>query len=160
MNTPDRQPKLIHVRRPLKRIEVNFEPTVPLEGPITDGPLIRVGHPLKRARLAFEPVAIMHLRRLLTNGADADTLTHRLYSLAAKVNEMEVIEGRLGVRIDEASSGAQAGEVVLVLVPNDPADALETCKRIANILFNASPGVTVKVFVADQPDTPVYELAV
>ncbi|MCI0701917.1 MAG: sigma-70 family RNA polymerase sigma factor [Planctomycetia bacterium] len=36
---------------------LNFEPTTPLDGPITDGPLIRVGHPLKRITLTFEPVA-------------------------------------------------------------------------------------------------------
>jgi len=102
----------------------------------------------------------MYLRRTLANGSDAEVIKDRMYSLAAKINEMEVLEGRPGLRIDETSSGAQEGEVVLVLVPNDSANAIETCKRIANILFNASPGVTVKVFVADQPDTPVYELAV
>jgi hypothetical protein len=55
--TPDKkQPGLIHVRRPLKRVRVTFEPVAPLDGPITDGPLIRVGLPLKRIRVTFEPV--------------------------------------------------------------------------------------------------------
>ena len=84
----------------------------------------------------------------------------KLHLLVGKLNEMEALGGRAGVWVDGERSGVQGGEVVIVLVPNDPADALATCKRVANILFNASPGVKVKVFVADESETPVYELAV
>jgi hypothetical protein len=55
--TPERQPKLIHVRRPLKRVEATFEATTPPDGPVTGGPLIPVGRPVRRAELHFEPVA-------------------------------------------------------------------------------------------------------
>ena len=52
--------------------------------------------------------------------------------------------------------------MVVVLAPNDPSDAIETCKRVADLLFVAARkvgGVAVKVFAADEPETPVYELA-
>ena len=106
------------------------------------------------------PVATVHLRRPLADGDDAEAIRRRMYSLTGHVNAMEAEEQRAGLSLDEARSGIRAGEVVLVLVPNDPADALATCKRVANILFNAARGVTVKVFAADQPNAPVYELAV
>lgn len=123
-------------------------------------PLRVKGPPLPTVVLRGEPCAAasVHLRRPLADGTDAEAVKERMLALAGKVNEMEVIEGRAGIRFDEARSGVRAGEVVIVLAPNDPADAIETCKRVAKILFNASPGVVVKVFAADEPETPKYAL--
>lgn len=165
MSPSDREPKLIHVRRPLKRIEVNFEPSVPLDGPITDGPLIRVARPLKHVRLTFGPAAptpTVHLTVPLAAGVDGERKFQTLRSLVEKVNEVEALFDRAGVWVDGTRSDVRDGEVVIVLAPNDPADALDTCKRVADYLFAASrktPGITLKVFAADEPETPVYELA-
>lgn len=156
--TDDTQPRLIHVRNPLKRIRLTFQPVEPLDGPITDGPLIRVSGPLKRIRLTFQPVASVRLTFPLPVAGDGARVFDKLNAIIGKLNEIEALDGRAGVWVDGARSGVQGGEVVIVLVPNDPADALATCKRIAHILFNASPGATVKVFAAES-EAPVYELA-
>ena len=63
--------KLVHVSRPLVRGKLTFEPLVPPDGPVTDGPLIRVGRPLKRVKLTFEPVPIQIGLRL-TPGPDSN----------------------------------------------------------------------------------------
>ncbi|MBP3958549.1 hypothetical protein J8F10_25145 [Gemmata sp. G18] len=164
MSSSDRQPKLIHVRRPLKRITVNMEPTVPLDGPVTEGPLIRVGHPLKRGTLSFEPVpqVVTILELPLIGGEKGEHALAVLHSIVQKVNEIEALRGRAGVWVDGVRSGVREGKVEIVLAPNDPTHAVETCKRVADYLFAAArqtPGVVVKVFAADQPETPVYELA-
>ena len=78
------------------------------------------------------------------------------------MNEVERLFGRAGVRVDGACSGVQGSEVVLVVVPNDPADEVDTCKRVADYLFAAVrtiPGVTVKVISSANPRNPLYELA-
>ena len=165
MTTDAKQPELIHVSRPLKRARLTFEPTTPLDGPLTDGPLIRVGRPLKRVRLTFKPSARTATVRLtvpLAAGADGERKFQTLRSLVEKVNEVEALFDRAGVWVDGTRSEVRDGEVVIVLAPNDPADALDTCKRVADYLFAASrktPGITLKVFAADEPETPVYELA-
>ena len=162
MTTPNRQPKLIHVRNPLKRIEMTFEPAVPPDGPITDGPLIRVGEPLKRVTLHFESPSpmIAEVEMPLPAGEDGESVLGELRSLAGKLNETESLSGRPGVWVDGARSGVRDGKIVLILLPNDPADAIETCKRAADFLFagvRTVAGATVRVFSADDPKTPVYE---
>ncbi|MBM3983187.1 MAG: hypothetical protein FJ304_23530 [Planctomycetes bacterium] len=158
MSEPKPQPRLIHVRKPLVRVEMNMEPVEPLDGPVTRGPLIRVSRPLKRVTLTFAPAASVRLTLPLVGGADGERTFEKLAAIIRIVNEMEALWNRAGVWVDGARSGVQGGEVVIVLVPNDTADALATCKRIAHILFNASPGATVKVFAAES-EAPVYELA-
>lgn len=158
MSEPKPQPRLIHVRKPLVRVEMNMEPVEPFDGPVTRGPLIRVSRPLKRITLTFRPAATLRLTLPLPAAGDGARVFDKLNSIIRVVNEMETIWDRAGVWVDGERSGVQNGEVVIVLAPNDPTDALATCKRIAHILFNASPGATVKVFAAES-DAPVYELA-
>ena len=165
MNNSDPEPRLIHVRRPLKRIAVTFEPVVPLDGPVTDGPLIRLDQPLKRMTDTMQAVpAVVTIFELpLVGGATGDQTFAVLSSIIQKVNEIETLCGRAGVWVDEARSGVREGKIEIVLAPNDPTDAIATCTRMAKILFESldhSKGVTIRVFASDKPDTPVYELAV
>ena len=114
MTTDAKQPALIHVRRPLKRIRLTFEPTVPLDGPINDGPLIRVGGPLKRVRLTFEPTtppATIRLTLPLATGADGAKMFRTLGKLIEKVNEVEALFGRAGMWVDGTRSDVFGGEV-------------------------------------------------
>ncbi|HEY1186693.1 MAG TPA: hypothetical protein VGE74_03500 [Gemmata sp.] len=106
------------------------------------------------------PTATAHLHLPLVGGADGERMFQKLNAVIGKVNELESLLDRAGVWVDGTRSGVQNGTVVLVLAP-DPTDAVETCKRVADYLFAASQkggGITVKVFAADQPETPVYEL--
>jgi hypothetical protein len=164
MMMPDRQPRLIHVKRPVKGVEVTFEPATPLSGPITDGPLIPVSRPMKSVGHPFEPVATpyIELGLPLSHGVDADQIYRKLNSLVRKVNEMELLFDRAGVWVDGLRSGVREGMVVIVLTPNDPADPLETCKRIADQLFATTrpvAGVLVTVRAVDQSEMPLYPLA-
>lgn len=123
--------------------------------------LSRPSVPLVRLRAEpIVPAATVRLALPLSAAGSGAQVFGRLHALIGKLNEIEDLGGRAGVWVDGVRSGVRDGEVVIVLAPNDPADAVETCKRIAHLLFNASPGVTVKVFVADAPETPVCELAV
>ena len=162
MSNSPRQPRF-SVGHPVKRGAVTLEPVVPLDGPVTDRPLIHVRHPLKRGALALEAItASVHLRLPLIGGADGERMFQTLHAVIGKVNEVEALFGRAGVWVDGELSGVQDGAVVVVLAPNDPTDGVETCKRVADYLFAAArkgAGVTVTVFAAEQPETPVYELA-
>jgi hypothetical protein len=161
MTTPNRQPKLIHVRNPVKRIDFAFEMVAPVEGSIADAPLIHVRNDLKKIEMNFDPVlsAVAVLELPLLGGENGERTFSTLNSIIQKVNEIEALGGRAGVWVDGVRSGVREGKIEIVLAPNDPTDALETCKRVAKILFSASPGLTVRVFAADQPGTPIYELA-
>lgn len=56
MNPDDNSaPKLVHVRNPMRRLKLTFQPSTPSDEPVTDGPLLRAGGPLRRVRLAFQP---------------------------------------------------------------------------------------------------------
>ena len=127
---------------------------------------IRVHGPaLPVVKLMSEPAAstaTVHFTVPLAAGVDGERKFQTLRSLVEKVNEVEALFDRAGVWVDGTRSDVRDGEVVIVLAPNDPADALDTCKRVADYLFAASrktPGITLKVFAADEPETPVYELA-
>jgi hypothetical protein len=151
--------RLIRVRGPaLPVAALVSEPD--LAEPVSE--LSRVRGPAVRVvALMSEPVepAILEAAHPAAGGKNE---VGRLSSFIEKLNEADSIFNRPGVRIDESRSGVRDGRVVLVLTPNDPADAVETCKRVADYLFAAIrtiPGATVRVFVADQPDKPVYELA-
>ena len=164
MTAPNRQHRLIHVRRPVKWVEVAFEPTTPLHGTLTDGPLIPVGRPLKRVGLHSEQAALAYveLALQLVGGADGPRMFEKLNSLVVKVNEMESLFDRAGVWLDGSQSGVRDGKVVIVLTPNDPADAIETCKRVADQLFATTrplAGMIVTVRTADQLEKPLYQLA-
>ena len=126
--------------------------------------LIRVpGSVAKMIPATATPAATVRLTLPLAAGVDGERKFQTLRSLVEKVNEVEALFDRAGVWVDGTRSDVRDGEVVIVLAPNDPADALDTCKRVADYLFAASrktPGITLKVFAADEPETPVYELAV
>lgn len=157
---PDPDRKLIRVARPAIRATLTFEPTVPLEGPVVSGPLIHVRRPAIRGTLTFEPVDPAAVELNLPVAADdGPRALDTLRTLVGKVNEIEALFGRAGVRVDDGRSGLREGAAVVVLAPHDPADAVATCKRVADQLFAAVrlvPGVTVRVLAADQP---VYVLA-
>lgn len=127
--------------------------------------LIRVKGPaLPPVTLRSEPLtptATVRLSLPLMSGDHGSRMFDTLHALVAKVNETEALFGRAGVWVDGERSGVQGGEIVIVLAPNDVADAVETCKRVADYLFAAArktAGFTVKVFESEA-DAPVYELA-
>jgi hypothetical protein len=163
MADPNTEHELIRVKGPaLPPVTLRSGTTFPTSA----SELIRVSGPaLPVVRLRserVEPVATVVLRVPLAPGADVEGTFKRLRSLVAKVNEVEVLLDRAGVWVDGNRSGVQNGEVVIVLAPNDETDALDTCKRVSRILFDAlnnAAGVTVRVFAANEPETPVYELA-
>lgn len=157
-------------RGPLVRVQGPALPVVKLvseSDPLTPtGELIRVSGPaLPLVTLMSEPPvppATVRLALPFTKERDGNHLFQMLHSVIEKANEMEAFNSRAGVRVDGARSGVRGGEVVLVVAPNDPDDAIETCKRVADYLFaaaRATRGVTVQVFATDAPDAPVYELA-
>jgi len=159
---PEPQRKLIRVGRPAIRGTLRLEPVVPIDGPVTTGPLIHVRRPVVRGTLTFEPVVTTEVELPLPGGADGGPMFETIHAVLGKLNEIEAQLGRPGVCVDGERSGVRDGKVVLVVTPNDPAGAVETCKRIADFLFAAVrtvPGVTVKVFSAESPDKPIYELA-
>ncbi len=131
------------------------------------GEWVRLARPaLPVVKLMAEPAAptaTVHLTLPLATGDDGERIFKTLHALIEKVNEMEALFDRAGVWVDGTRSDVRDGEVVIVLAPNDPTDAIDTCKRVADYLFAASrkaPGITLKVFVADKPEAPVYKLAV
>jgi hypothetical protein len=161
---PDTFVRLGRPAVPVVKLTAEHEPDAP---PASTGEWARLSRPaLSVVELMAEPippVATVRLALPLAAGDDGNRMFQTLRSLIEKVNEMEALFNRAGVWVDGTRSDVQGGEVVIVLAPNDPVDALETCKRVADYLFAASRktrGIVVTVFAADQPETPVYELAV
>lgn len=103
MSTSDREPKLIHVRRPLKRMPVTTEPGLP-HNPAAAEPLIHVRRPLKRVELAPDTsgaaVAVAFIRRHLV----APTTGRPLARLSALVNEAARITEARVVLADETGT--------------------------------------------------------
>lgn|GEM_PF-6656839 len=127
--------------------------------------LIRVQGPaLPSVTLRSDPPPVVTVLELpLTSGEKGEQTFAVLNSIIQKVNEIEALFGRAGVWVDGTRSGVCEEKIEIALAPNDPTDAIETCKRLADYLFAAvrnTSGVTVKVFTKDQPDTPVYKLAI
>lgn len=153
---------LIRVRGPaLPVVALASEPN--LTEPV--GELIRAQGPaLPVVVLPSEPVESAVLEAAVppfANG-EAERAYGSLSAMIGRLNDFRSLANQPGLSVDEARSGVRDGRVVLVLTPNDPTDAVETCKRVADYLFAAIrtiPGATVRVFAADRPDTPVYELA-
>lgn len=84
-----------------------------------------------------------------------------LGAVVGKMNELEALVGRAGVSVDGGRSGVRGGEVVVVLTPNDPAGAVESCKRAADQLcahLRSFARATLRVVADDAPETPVYEV--
>lgn len=159
MATPNHEHELIRVKGPaLPPVALVSEPS-PTAAP---SELIRVKGPaLPQVTLRSEPLqptATVHFVVPLAAGDDGTRLFATLHSLVTKVNEMEALFNRAGVWVDGTRSDVRNGEVVLVLAPNDAADAAETCKRVADYLFVASrkvAGATVNVFAVDKSEKPV-----
>jgi hypothetical protein len=144
---------------PVVKLSSESEPTAPVSE------LIRVHGPaLPVVTLMAEPatpVTSVNLR-LPLGASNGERMLEKMHSLIARVNEIESILDRPGVWVDGARSGVQDGNVVMVLVPHDQTNAVETCKRLADQLFAAVrtfAGVTIKVMSAENPEKPVYELA-
>jgi hypothetical protein len=143
---------------PVVRLASEVDPSTPVSERIrVQGPALPV---VKLVSEPVAPIATVQLTLPQATGTEGERRVWTLRSLIAKVNEMEALFDRAGVCVSKADSGA--GEVVIVLTPNDPADALETCMRVAKLLFEAARktgGVSLKVFQADKSETPVCELA-
>jgi hypothetical protein len=158
----DERGRLIRVQGPAMPV-IRLASEVDPRAPVAE--LIRVqGSPIPLIRLTDRPVptATVRLTLPLQTGADGEAMFQTFRTAVEKVNEVEALFGRSGVWMDGTLSHVKDGEVVIVLAPNDSSDARETCKRVADYLFAAARsagGVRVKVFEADRPDTPVYELA-
>ncbi|MBM3983188.1 MAG: hypothetical protein FJ304_23535 [Planctomycetes bacterium] len=125
--------------------------------------LIRVKGPaLPPVTLSSDPTssAFAVLTLPLVGGNSGEQTFVALNSIILKINEIEALCGRAGVWVNGTRSGVREGRIEIVLAPNDPTDALGTCKRVANYLFAAfnTAGTTLKVFAAES-DAPVYELA-
>ncbi len=162
MATPNNErSKLIRVQGPalpVVRLISESDPTASVSE------LIRVQGPaLPVVRLMAEPVEPATLEATHPAGTpQGEREFGTLSAFVGKMNEAEQLYNRPGVRIDAERSGVRDGKVVIVLAPNDPTDAIETCKRVADYLFAAIrtiPGATVRVMVEGQPDKPVYEMA-
>ena len=125
-----------------------------------------VGLPARSITLRFEPIEPVSVSAeielpLLIN-EDGEVTHQMLRAVVGKVNECEELLGRPGVRVNDARSGVRDHRVIVVVGPNDPAGAVETCKRIADQLFAALrtvPGITIKVLSANHPGKPICEFA-
>jgi hypothetical protein len=167
----DRKPELIRVARPLVRGKLVFEPVVPLDGPVTDGPLNRVARPLVRGTLPFEPAVPLYLELTLTLRPDTDKDTvaavfEKLTTLVELLNGYEAELGGTGFAVDEPRSGIKAGPAVgLVLLPNDPNGAERRLAKVAELLAKAASeyagkaGVVAGVFSATDPKKPLFSVA-
>jgi uncharacterized protein with GYD domain len=164
MTTPNNErDKLIRVQGPALPV-VRLASEADSSTPVSE--LIRVQGPaLQVVKLMSEPVtpiATVQLTLPRVAGAEGERRVQTLRSLIEKVNEMEALFDRTGVCVSKTALSVGEGEVVIVLTPNDPTDALETCMRVAKLLFEAARktgGVALRVFKADEPETPVCELA-
>jgi hypothetical protein len=110
-----------------------------------------VGLPAKSITLHFEPMVPVsdvsaEVEAPFGVNEDGERLLGTLNALVEKVNECEALFGRPGLRVNGERSGLRDGRVLVVVGPNDPTGAVETCKRIADQLFAALrtvPGITI-----------------
>jgi hypothetical protein len=170
MNT-EPQDELIRVGRPMKRVKLTFEPTSPLDGSVTDGPLIQVGRPLERVNLMFEPVVSIYLELTLslrpeTDKTSVSAIFEKLTVLVDLFNDYEAELGGVGFTVDATRSGVKAGPTIgLVLVPNDPNGAERRLAKVAELLAKAASEypdkaeVSVGVFSVTDPNQPLFSVA-
>jgi hypothetical protein len=165
MNDYKSQQKLHRVSRPLVRGTLTFDPVEPLGGSVTDGPLIRATRPVVRGAVTFVPVVGAHIELTLPiiSEDDGNKKFDLLNSAIGKLNELEALFDRPGVSVIGPQSGLLDDKVVIFIMPNEPTDAIETCKRMADWIFatvRTLAGVAIRVLSAESPDKPLYKLAV
>jgi hypothetical protein len=153
-------------------MQLNFEPTSPLDGPVTDGPLIRVGRPMKRVSLTLEPVVSIYLELTLTLRPETDKTTvtavfEKLTAFVNLLNSYEVELGGAGFTVDAAKSGVKTGPSIgLVLLPNDPNRAEHRLAKVAELLartvseYPGKAGMIAEVFSATEPERALFTIAV
>jgi hypothetical protein len=151
-----RDPRLIHVRKPVVTFDVEMVPSVPLEGPIHDGPLIHVRKPVQQFTATFGPFVRLFVP--VANDTEAKAKFELLKVLVGHINEMEALQGRAGVQLIDNAPTVENGELVAAFVPNDVANGFEVCKRLAHLLWGAQVGSAVRVYEAEKPEA-VYVIA-
>jgi hypothetical protein len=108
------------VRRPLRRVELHFEPVDPNMPAATPGPLHVVSRPLKRAELTFEPVAqAPSFDLVLTLETDTDPLkvTSGIIELLSELSTLSQMNGKAKYTIDFSASKSEPGLLTLRIVP-------------------------------------------
>jgi hypothetical protein len=96
--------------------------------------LVHVRRPLVRGTLTFEPAGPAFLELTVTPAGDAAAAFARVAELVDRLSEYDQAVGGAGVTRDAARSRAEPGAVTLVVVANDPAGAearLEAFGRVA-----------------------------
>jgi hypothetical protein len=136
-----RQPKLNHVRRRFQRATVTFEPVDPNASPAVPGPLIVVRRPLVRLEAQFEPVTGFDLELTLDGTTDAEAVFERVTDLITQLDRYARASGGAGLTLDPKQSKAVPGTVTLRLVPDDPGRMSEQAE-VAKQQAERIPGVT------------------
>jgi hypothetical protein len=112
--------ELTPIRRPFRKIRLQFEPVDPAMPPPTPGPLIPVRRPFVRLQTHFEPVSGFDLELSLDGSADAGEVFTRVCHLITQLDEYARASGGSGLTLDTSRSKAVPGTVTLRLVPDDP----------------------------------------
>jgi hypothetical protein len=142
--------------RSLVEVRVTAPAVVPVVGS-REPQLIHVRKPLVNLTATFGPFVRLFVP--VANDTDARAKFELLKSLVGRINELEAFLGRAGVELADAVPNVENGELVASFVPNDPANGVERCKRIAHYLWAAQGGAAVRVYDAEKPEAPVFEIA-
>lgn len=129
----------------------------PTAVPVREAQLTHVRKPLSNLTATFGPFVRLFVP--VANEPEAKAKFELLKSLVARINEMEALHGRAGVELADTVPNVENGELVASFVPNDPANGVERCKRIAHYLWAAQDGAAVRVYEAEKPESPVFEIA-
>jgi|GEM_PF-4539387 hypothetical protein len=107
----------------------------------------------------IERAACVRVSVPLPDPTKRDEVLRRFQSLVVFVNQIAALTDRSRMMISADHSGTRDGEQVLTLIPCDAEGALETCKRVAHLLWGAQVGSAVRVYDAEKPEAPVFEIA-
>ncbi|MGL6074014.1 MAG: hypothetical protein ACRC8S_07625 [Fimbriiglobus sp.] len=117
--------KVEHVREPLQRLKLTFQPVEPDVKPGISAPLERVAEPLQRLKLNFFPLVAYDLILTLNDDADSDTVFLQLQELLKELNGLSILSNGSPIEVDLKSSKAKPGELTLrLLIPGSPPAAL------------------------------------
>jgi hypothetical protein len=127
--------KIEHVREPLQRLKLTFEPVEPGVKPGISAPLERVAEPLQRLELKFFPVVAYDLILTLNDDADADTVFLQLQELLKELNGLSLEAKNCPIEVDLKNSAAKPGELTLrLLIPGSPpATLVERAQELPSV---------------------------
>jgi hypothetical protein len=97
------------VRRPLRRLELHFEPVDPNTPPGVSGPLEVVHRPLRR--VALQPLQKYDLIVKVVDGTDAKELFQRVLAYLNSLNDFMITATGSPIEVDLPASQAQPGEL-------------------------------------------------